>query len=96
MKKLLGLAALVVLLGLSGTALAADIKHPEFKEADIDNNGKISKKEFIRWYPVEIWAMADKNRDGYIVATEWVAVKEKLSDLKREDAAAKKMGNKLK
>jgi len=84
MRKYAILAAVgAFLLLFSGVAIGAD---EEFGRLDQDKDGKISKEEFVRWYPVKVWKKADGDGDGYVQETEWIPVREGLAQYKRQEA----------
>lgn len=73
----------VVLLALPGVVLAKDT---EFRHLDRNKDGKVSKKEFLRWYPVTVWKRVDGTGKGYVTETEWIPVRESVAKYKREKA----------
>ena len=68
---------------MPGAARAGDA---EFVGMDHDKDGQVSREEFLRWYPVKVWKKADANGDGYVQETEWIPVREGLSQYKRQTA----------
>ncbi len=68
---------------MPGLVRAADA---EFEGMDRDKDGKVSQEEFLRWYPVKVWKKADADGDGYVQETEWIPVREGLSQYKRQTA----------
>lgn len=79
-----GILATIVLslLVLPATGHAAD---PEFQRMDKNGDGKVSREEFLTWYPVEVWKKVDAAGKGYVEEKEWVAVKESVARHRREE-----------
>ncbi len=81
MKKIVSFLFIFALLISASFAFASSDE--DFDALDTNKDGKISKDEFIVWYPVQQFVKADKDSDGYIVVTEWVAVKEDMKQFKK-------------
>jgi len=77
------LAIVVSCAVLPGPCLAADA---EFDRMDTDKDGKVTREEFLRWYPVEVWKKVDGKGKGYIEETEWIPVRESLAQYRRQQA----------
>lgn len=77
------LAAALSLGALAGLAQATDA---EFAQMDKDGNGRVSREEFLRWYPVEVWKKVDPAGKGYVEETEWIPVRESLRQYRRQQA----------
>ncbi|WP_156921714.1 EF-hand domain-containing protein [Desulfovibrio inopinatus] len=83
MKKLLSTLFVLALVVTSSFALASS--DADFDALDTNKDGKVSKDEFIVWYPVQQFVKADQDGDGYVVVTEWVAVKEDMKQFKKNN-----------
>lgn len=77
------LAAAVALAALSSPAFAGDA---EFAQMDKDGNGRVTREEFLRWYPVEVWKKVDAAGKGYIEETQWIPVREGVRQYRRQQA----------
>ncbi|WP_428560277.1 MAG: hypothetical protein ACP59X_16200 [Solidesulfovibrio sp. DCME] len=90
MSRMLPLAFLLAWLALPGLVLAGDT---EFGRLDRNKDGKVSKQEFMRWYPVTVWKRVDGAGKGYVTETEWVPVRESVAKYKREKARDARVTN---
>ncbi len=83
---LLALACLLLVPAGRPAAAEPSEAHKEFHEMDGDKNGRLSKEEFTRWYPVKVWKDVDKNGDDEVGVVEYVPVREGLSQHRRREA----------
>lgn len=89
MIRYLVLAVFFSLAALAGSAWATDA---EFSKMDKNGDGRVSKEEFLRWYPVEVWRKVDAPGKGYIKETEWIPVRESLRQYRRQEARDAEVG----
>lgn len=75
--------AVLSFFAMTAAVLATDAT---FQEMDRDKDGKLSREEFVNWYPVKVWKKADADGDGYVQETEWLPVREDLSRYQRQGA----------
>jgi hypothetical protein len=73
------LTTLLVGIELLGAGIAFGADPPRFDEVDTDQDGKISKNEAAARVPMLNFARADKNTDGFLSHTEYVAAMKEVA-----------------
>jgi hypothetical protein len=76
--------ALGLLLAFATAAMAGPAED-EFAKMDKNKDGKLSKKEFVVYYPVGQWQAVAKDK-RVITITEWVPVYESVKQHRINDA----------